>query len=312
MFAFASQGEPSRGAPGTTSLVEVGADDTGLIALRDSSDPSSGSLSPRKPKTSLGGTGDSLPAAGRNCDDGVRIQTTSCGKEAGGMSPELGAVSASSNASPSPGNKGLPGHAAKTFPSSPSKAGGPSRAKMSLTGASKSPTSVQSLAMRLLSMPGSRLPGDATTPSTEALPPAPSPAPAQTPAPAAEEAKPKVHRARKTMSKPNTGQIPEKRVSEMLHFRVSDDLRSIEEPEEPAKRRKYDYMTDTIHKRMPLSLHRSSPRATTEITVTEEMTAPATASQEERTQEWETEVGDDFSLYYDSYSVDGHVDSDSK
>uniref|UniRef100_A0A670I4Y9 [histone H3]-lysine(9) N-methyltransferase n=1 Tax=Podarcis muralis TaxID=64176 RepID=A0A670I4Y9_PODMU len=119
------------------------------------------------------------------------------------------------------------GHAAKTFPSSPSKAGGTSRAKMSLTGTSKSPTSIQSLAMRLLT-------------------------------PTVEEAKPKVHRARKTMPKPNSGQVG------------------------------------------------------STITVTEEMTAPATASQEERSQEWETEVGDDFSLFYDSYSVDGHVDSDSK
>lgn len=49
-----------------------------------------------------------------------------------------------------------------------------------------------------------------------------------------------------------------------------------------------------------------------QITVTEEMTAPATASQEDGSHEWETEVGDDFSLFYDSYSVDGHVDSDSK
>ena len=29
-------------------------------------------------------------------------------------------------------------------------------------------------------------------------------------------------------------------------------------------------------------------------------------------EEWETVVGDDFSLYYDSYSVDERVDSDSK
>lgn len=80
---------------------------SGLIPLRESSDPSSGSLSPRKSKTSLGGTGDSLLASGRNCEDGARIQTTSSSKEASGMSPEF--VSASSNASPSPGNKGLPG-----------------------------------------------------------------------------------------------------------------------------------------------------------------------------------------------------------
>ncbi|XP_013927046.1 PREDICTED: histone-lysine N-methyltransferase EHMT2-like, partial [Thamnophis sirtalis] len=187
---------------------------------------------------------------------------------------------------------------------------------MSLTGTSKSPT-IQSLAMRLLTMPGSRLPGDSGSPTTEAPDSAPTPAPAaaspaQPSASTTEEVKPKVHRARKTMSKPSSVQVPEKRVSEMLHFRVSDDLRSILEPEEPAKHRKYDYMADALHKRIPLSLQRSSPRATTEITVTEEMTAPATASQDDGGQEWETEVGDDFSLFYDSYSVDGHMDSDSK
>ncbi|XP_059571218.1 histone-lysine N-methyltransferase EHMT2 [Alligator mississippiensis] len=200
----------------------------------------------------------------------------------------------------SPGGRGLPGHAAKTLPSPPVGPGGPpSRAKMSLTGAGKSPPSVQSLAMRLLSLPGAG--------------PAPSmgPAPAEAPplAPPSPEPKPKVHRARKTMAKPGNGQVPEKRVSEMLHFRVSDDLRSIEEPE-PAKRRKLDYGPESLHKRLPPTL----PRASTEITVTEEMAArPLGPAGEDRgPDEWEAEVGADFSLFYDSYSVDGHNDSDSK
>ncbi|KYO48936.1 histone-lysine N-methyltransferase EHMT1 [Alligator mississippiensis] len=137
------------------------------------------------------------------------------------------------------------------------------------------------------------------------------PAPAEAPplAPPSPEPKPKVHRARKTMAKPGNGQVPEKRVSEMLHFRVSDDLRSIEEPE-PAKRRKLDYGPESLHKRLPPTL----PRASTEITVTEEMAArPLGPAGEDRgPDEWEAEVGADFSLFYDSYSVDGHNDSDSK
>lgn len=89
----------------------------------------------------------------------------------------------------------LLGHATKSFPSSPSKGGAcPSRAKMSMTGAAKSPPSVQSLAMRLLSMPGAQ--GTAAA--------GPEPPPATT---AGQEGQPKVHRARKTMSKPGNGQV---------------------------------------------------------------------------------------------------------
>uniref|UniRef100_A0A8D2JAS7 [histone H3]-lysine(9) N-methyltransferase n=1 Tax=Varanus komodoensis TaxID=61221 RepID=A0A8D2JAS7_VARKO len=200
-----------------------------------------------------------------NSDDGARMQTSTSGKEVGGMSPERGGISAGSNTSPSPGSKGLPGetggglamvltaldwlsfsfvensgHAAKTFPSSPSKAGGASRAKMSLTGTSKSPTSIQSLAMRLLT---------------------------------AEEAKPKVHRARKTMSKPNSGQVG----LEIQPFSGAA---------------LYDGC-----------LHPLSCKAARDEVI---------PLGKRGGQEWETEVGDDFSLFYDSFSVDGHVDSDSK
>uniref|UniRef100_A0A8B9MW36 [histone H3]-lysine(9) N-methyltransferase n=1 Tax=Accipiter nisus TaxID=211598 RepID=A0A8B9MW36_9AVES len=127
---------------------------------------------------------------------------------------------------PGGGVRGILGHATKTLPGSPGRGvvGGPppappSRAKMSLTGAGKSPPG-QSLALRLLSLPGGRPPPPASPPA----PPEPTPAPPEPPA------RPKVHRARKTMAKPSNGQVPEKRVSEMLHFRVSDELRSIEEP----------------------------------------------------------------------------------
>uniref|UniRef100_A0A6I8NUT1 [histone H3]-lysine(9) N-methyltransferase n=1 Tax=Ornithorhynchus anatinus TaxID=9258 RepID=A0A6I8NUT1_ORNAN len=165
------------------------------------------------------------------------------------------------------GVRGLMGHATKSFPSSPGK-GTPctSRAKMSMTGAGKSPPSVQSLAMRLLSGPGPE------------APPAAAP-------PAAPDGKPKVHRARKTMSKPGSGQppIPEKRPPEVQHFRVSDDLRSVGDmgPEDlgPAQ-------------------------------------GPGASSLDKggrgTLEDWETDVGEGFSLYYDSYSVDERVDSDSR
>lgn len=184
------------------------------------------------------------------------------------------------------GSRILLGHATKSFPSSPSKGGAcPSRAKMSMTGAAKSPPSVQSLAMRLLSMPGAQ--GAAAGPE----PPAATPSP---------EGQPKVHRARKTMSKPGNGQppVPEKRPPEVQHFRMSDDLHSLGKmTSDVAKRRK-------LNSGGGLSEELGSARGSGEVTM--EKGDPGSL------EEWETVVGDDFSLYYDSYSVDERVDSDSK
>ncbi|KAM6184465.1 LOW QUALITY PROTEIN: histone-lysine N-methyltransferase EHMT2-like [Sarcoramphus papa] len=219
------------------------------------------------------------------------------GREGGGGPPEGEGPQGAPPAGASP--KGLPGHATKTLPGSPGRGavGGPppappSRAKMSLTGAGKSPPG-QSLALRLLSLPGAAPP--AASPPAPLNPPRPPPSPLP----------PKVHRARKTMAKPSNGQVPEKRVSEMLHFRVSDELRSIEEPE-PPKRPKLDYGPEGLHKR----LQRPSPRASTEITVTEEMAAPPRGARP--SDDWDSEGGGGFSLFYDGFSVDGHGDSDSK
>lgn len=178
------------------------------------------------------------------------------------------------------------GHATKSFPSSPSKGGAcPSRAKMSMTGAGKSPPSVQSLAMRLLSMPGAQ--GAATA--------GPEPSPATT---AAQEGQPKVHRARKTMSKPSNGQppIPEKRPPEVQHFRMSDDMHLGKVTSDVAKRRKLNSGS--------LSEDLGSAGGSGDIILEKGEPRPL--------EEWETVVGDDFSLYYDAYSVDERVDSDSK
>ncbi|XP_066215875.1 histone-lysine N-methyltransferase EHMT2 isoform X3 [Saccopteryx leptura] len=185
------------------------------------------------------------------------------------------------------GGRILLGHATKSFPSSPSKGGAcPSRAKMSMTGAGKSPPSVQSLAMRLLSMPGAQ----------GAAAPGPEPSPAT----ASPEGQPKVHRARKTMSKLGNGQPPvlEKRPPEVQHFRMSDDVHSLgKAASDAAKRRK-------LHSGGGLSEDLGSARGSGDMSLAKATPGPL--------DEWETVVGDDFSLYYDSYSVDERVDSDSK
>lgn len=187
------------------------------------------------------------------------------------------------------GGRALLGHATKSFPSSPSKGGAcPSRAKMSVTGAGKSPPSVQSLAMRLLSMPGAQ--GAATAG------PEPPPAAATT---TGQEGQPKVHRARKTMSKPGNGQppVPEKRPPEVQHFRMSDDVHPLGKvTSDAAKRRKLNSGS--------LTEDFGSARGSGDMALEKGEPRPL--------EEWETVVGDDFSLYYDSYSVDERVDSDSK
>ncbi|XP_067833643.1 nucleolar and coiled-body phosphoprotein 1-like, partial [Heptranchias perlo] len=91
--------------------------------------------------------------------------------------------------------KGLPGHAAKTFPVSPTKALGANRAKMTLTGISKSPNSIQSLAMKLLSVPTGRAGNEVAAVPVEAHRPIPAP-----------DEKPKVHKARKSISRPGISQ----------------------------------------------------------------------------------------------------------
>ncbi|XP_050843780.1 histone-lysine N-methyltransferase EHMT2-like, partial [Serinus canaria] len=104
------------------------------------------------------------------------------------------------------------------------------------------------------------------------------------------------------MAKPSNGQVPEKpRMSEMLHFRVSEELCGMGQHHDPPKRPKLDFGSEGLHKRLQ---QRPSPRASTEITVTEEMAAPP--------RDWDSEGGGGFSLFYDGFSVDGHGDSDSK
>ncbi|XP_072331617.1 histone-lysine N-methyltransferase EHMT2 isoform X3 [Scyliorhinus torazame] len=91
--------------------------------------------------------------------------------------------------------KSLSGHAAKTFPASPTKAPGANRAKMTLTGLSKSPNSIQSLAMKLLSVPTGRAGNEVAAVPVEVQRPM-----------AAPDDKPKIHKARKSISRSSTSQ----------------------------------------------------------------------------------------------------------
>ncbi|XP_072889883.1 histone-lysine N-methyltransferase EHMT2-like isoform X2 [Hemitrygon akajei] len=124
------------------------------------------------------------------------------------------------------------GHAAKTISTSPTKVPVTNRAKMTLSGVSRSPNSMQSLAMNLLSVPSGRA-GDEVVPAP--LPaPAPSPTPGSAPVPVpasfstlapaqTQEEKPRVHKARKSISRPGaaqrapaeTGSLPSECVSQM-------------------------------------------------------------------------------------------------
>ncbi|GCC33674.1 hypothetical protein chiPu_0012144 [Chiloscyllium punctatum] len=95
----------------------------------------------------------------------------------------------------SPSCELVQGHAAKTFPTSPTKALGANRAKMTLTGINKSPNSIQSLAMKLLSVPTGRAGNEV----------APVPVEVQRPTSTPDE-KPKVHKARKSISRSSASQ----------------------------------------------------------------------------------------------------------
>ncbi|XP_072406223.1 histone-lysine N-methyltransferase EHMT2-like isoform X2 [Chiloscyllium punctatum] len=110
-------------------------------------------------------------------------------------SPDAVAASRPVSQTGAPSAKSLAGHAAKTFPTSPTKALGANRAKMTLTGINKSPNSIQSLAMKLLSVPTGRAGNEV----------APVPVEVQRPTSTPDE-KPKVHKARKSISRSSASQ----------------------------------------------------------------------------------------------------------
>uniref|UniRef100_A0A8C5N144 Euchromatic histone lysine methyltransferase 2 n=1 Tax=Leptobrachium leishanense TaxID=445787 RepID=A0A8C5N144_9ANUR len=174
----------------------------------------------------------------------------------------------------SPVSRGLSGHASKSLPTPPSSSNSPltSRAKMSLTGAGKLPHAAQSLAMRLLSI--------------------------------TREGADKVHRARKTI--PRAG-------------KAMGDLRFFADGERPGVRREKEMekrdSPDSTQKRSSLGTE-IPPNRSSEVEGASLPTSPAPGSSRDpggtETEDWEPEVGTEFSLFYDSLSVEEQGDSDSK
>ncbi|XP_063794204.1 histone-lysine N-methyltransferase EHMT2 isoform X2 [Pseudophryne corroboree] len=174
----------------------------------------------------------------------------------------------------SPVARGLTGHASKSLPAPPSLSSSPvsSRAKMSLTGAGKLPHTTQSLAMRLLNI--NRDGAD------------------------------KVHRARKTI--PRAGNVPGEGVFFPDGERVRKDVDS-EKRDSP----------DSTQRRTGSSQITETP-ATKSKEAEEPSVTPSPAPGSSRVtdgadpEDWDPEVGTEFSLYYDSFSVEEQGDSDSK
>ncbi|XP_030053172.1 histone-lysine N-methyltransferase EHMT2 isoform X2 [Microcaecilia unicolor] len=321
------KGEPSRVgqvlAPGPslgiqkdlTSQLEKGQTSFGHLAPRDM--PESGSVKPAAISSLLkaqgeaetpregqdGGGGGTRVAASMETGAGRLAEIQVWGTEVENASPLM-----ASGTTP-PTSKGLPGHAMKTFPSSPSKTAGSSRAKMSLTGTCKSPNSVQGLAMKLLSLPGAGS-GDIT-------PSAP---------PAAQENRVKVHRARKTMAKPSSGQISalEQRATAEVE-RPGSEVAAMTEESRKRKLETLGASEGPVKKGNPL-VERSGRSGIESFSETSAACSVASAlpvapgsvkeavgeGSTEGMEEWEAEVGEDFSLFYDSYSLDDRADSDSK
>ncbi|XP_039624673.1 histone-lysine N-methyltransferase EHMT2 isoform X2 [Polypterus senegalus] len=229
-------------------------------------------------------------------------------------------------------NRGLPGHATKTMaftpPAKTSIGSAPGRAKMSLTGTGKSPPSVQSLAMRLFTFPGSGGPGRSSPEVAEA--------------PVA----PKVHRARKTMHRQSGGQARRLESSFVKTDNSSSPTNDLLETDNSVavKRQRLDVSSDTLQviDQEPMTetveytvegspdpsliqesglspreeedaAHNSPNVGVPDPTITgmETLGAEPDEEQTDHFEDWETEVGEEFRLFYD-YSMDERADSDSK
>ncbi|XP_056395143.1 histone-lysine N-methyltransferase EHMT2 isoform X2 [Hyla sarda] len=170
----------------------------------------------------------------------------------------------------SPPARGLTGHASKSFPAPPSLSSSPlsSRAKMSLTGAGKTPHNTQSLAMRLLNIN--------------------------------REGADKVHRARKTI--PRAGGM----AGDGMFFSDGEKhgIRNRNSPDSTQKR------TSALRDATMLA---AMSKDSEEPSVP---SSPAPGSSREpdgmEGDDWEPDVGTEFSLFYDSMSMEDQMDTDSK
>ncbi|KAM9323889.1 histone-lysine N-methyltransferase EHMT2 [Gastrophryne carolinensis] len=175
-----------------------------------------------------------------------------------------------------PAARGLIGHASKSLPAPPSLTSSPisSRAKMSLTGAAKIPHTQQSLAMRLLNMN--------------------------------REGADKVHRARKTM--PRAGNV----LGDGVLMAGGDK----QNPKKEAESEKRNSPDSTQKKPSPSQSSETPASKSKEAEGPSASSSPAPESSRDpdgaEGEDWEGEGGAEFSLYYDSMSVEEQGDTDSK
>ncbi|XP_018085635.1 histone-lysine N-methyltransferase EHMT2 isoform X3 [Xenopus laevis] len=174
----------------------------------------------------------------------------------------------------SPVGRGPSGHASKSLPTPPSSSSSPisSRAKMSLTGTGKLPHATQSLAMRLLNI--------------------------------TRDGADKVHRARKTI--PRAVNVPGDGVliadGEKQCVRREGEMEKRDSPDSTQKRSSHvaDLSADQSREAEVSSLLLSPEPGSSRHPVGGDA------------EEWEPEVGAEFSLFYDSFSLEEQGDSDSK
>ncbi|XP_073404886.1 histone-lysine N-methyltransferase EHMT2 isoform X3 [Dendrobates tinctorius] len=175
----------------------------------------------------------------------------------------------------SPPARGLSGHASKSLPTPPSLTSSPvsSRAKMSLTGAGKTPHTTQTLAMRLLNIN--------------------------------RDGVDKIHRARKTI--PRAGHMS----GEGMFFR--DGMKQIMRKDAMGNRNSPDSTqkrTNALHNAHTLTAMSKDSQGPSIPS-----SAAAGSSRDPdgmEAEDWEPDVGTDFSLFYDSMSMEDQCDSDSK
>ncbi|XP_066580137.1 histone-lysine N-methyltransferase EHMT2 isoform X2 [Amia ocellicauda] len=214
------------------------------------------------------------------------------GEKEGSKGGEEGEKTATPTATPSASaGKGLLGHAAKTLPSSSfsssSSSSSPGRAKMSVSGQGKP----------VLSAP------------TPSLPPSSSPGPSTAAAPPA-----KIHRARKTMNRAPPAQVSSVQLAAAIP-EVDTLVPSTSSPSGDdtggVKRRRVD-STPPPSGQIENSSEGEKVSVSPVAEVAGEEVAPGEEEERGDWLDWDTEVGDDFRLFYDSYSLDERGDSDSK
>ncbi|XP_058865007.1 histone-lysine N-methyltransferase EHMT2 isoform X2 [Acipenser ruthenus] len=288
----------------------------------------------------------------RECDSGTGEGGKDDREEEITEKPDKTAITAPPSAvTAGTASKGMPGHAAKTLPpcsplSKPGSVGAvlTSRAKMSLTGTGKPPASAQGLAMRLLSLPGT---GGAGEGAADTPPPPPKVHRARKtmnrPSGAQVWRVESPVELKETLQPCSAASSQEEDSPALVKRRRLDSpaLMDLESEQEAAKQsvlaaavpptgQKTQNSNNTVIaqegvstvEKEAVSLDDPAPKAERDGPEQGEAQPETLGAEpvdpehdEERAdslEDWETEVGEEFRLFYDSYSMDERADSDSK